>query len=257
MTYKTAAIFYHVNDFNRSDADCAGHVSAYLKLKKFEIIDYFFCERDKLPENTDDYDVLFVLGGPGSVADSDRPEWMTNEIAEIKRRLGKKQKIIGLCLGAQMLAIANGAEVSRNKFMEFGFHSVDFHLDTDHPVLKNIPKSEIFMHWHHDGFSPPAGAVNIASNSASLHEEYDHWCGGSQGFVHDDYLGLQFHPEMSLDTLNIYKNMMDDTTERYNQAGSLVQELGPLYLTNPEDIEANCARDVFYKLLDNFLGFAK
>lgn len=255
MNYKKIAIFYHVNHHNRADADCTGHIASYLHAKhKPEKIDYFLAERDTYPENTDDYDLLVVMGGPGSVVSPDRPEWMTQEINLIKQRLEKKQKIIGICLGAQMLSLAAGGQVSENKFMEFGFHSVQFHHDTNHPVLKNLPKSEIFMHWHHDGFSPPPDAISIASNSASLHEEYDHWCGGSQAYVSDHYLGIQFHPEMSLETVQLAHEHMDEEAGRYNQPKSLVLELAPLYMVNPDSPAENCARDVLYKLLDNFLG---
>jgi len=253
MKYNKVAIFLHANEFDRPDADCTGHITAYLQKHGIKNIDYFLATRDELPKDTDGYDVIFLMGGPGSVVCPDRPEWIDHEIKLIKKRIEKKQKTVGICLGAQMLAIADGGQVSTNKYMEFGFHTVNFHHDTEHPVLSNIPKSEIFMHWHHDGFSPPPSATNIASNSASLHEEYDHWCGGSQAFVNDHYLGLQFHPEMSLETLQFAEALMDDTTARYNQDKSLVLELAPLYLTNPNDMHENCARSILFKLLDNFL----
>ncbi|MFT6071742.1 MAG: GMP synthase-like glutamine amidotransferase [Alphaproteobacteria bacterium] len=253
MKHRTAAIFYHVNDFNRPDAACVGHIARYLAKHNFEVIDYFWALRDDLPENTHDYDVLFIMGGPGSVYDTERPEWMDHEIHLIEQRIINQQKTIGICLGGQMLALASGGQVSSNHYFEFGFHPVSFLHDTGHPVLEGIPKTEIFMHWHHDGFCPPEGAISIATSDAARHELCDNECEGSQAFVYDSFLAIQFHPEMSLETVQINHANMTEDTERYKQSKSVVQELAPIYLASETDPSENCARDIFFKLLDNFL----
>jgi|GEM_PF-4232195 len=253
MKHKTAAIFYHVNEFNRPDAACVGHVARYLEQHQFEIVDYFWTLRDELPENTHEYDVVFVMGGLGSVFTEDRPEWMDHEIHLIEQRIINQQKTVGICLGGQMLALAAGGFVNHNKHFEFGFYPVTFHHDTGHPVLEKIPQREIFMHWHHDGFCPPEGAVNIASSDASSLEDYPNENGASQGFVYDSFLALQFHPEMTLETLMLNGKNMTEDTERFKQSKSIVQELAPLYLASESDPSENCARDIFFKLLDNFL----
>jgi GMP synthase-like glutamine amidotransferase len=253
MKYHTAAIFYHVNQSKRTDAACTGHITRYLEKHNFEVIDYYWVSQDDLPENTNDYDVVFVLGESDLVQKKEGFEWYEHELFLLEQRIIKQKKTIGIGLGAEMLILASGGHVKKNTYYELGFHPVKFLHDTEHFILKNIPKSEMFIHWHHNGFCPPAGAISIATSDACEKELYDDEAVGSQAFVYDSFLGLQFHPEMTLETFQSNIDTMPEKTERYCHSKSLMQDIAPIYLASENDPSENCARDTFFRLLDNFL----
>ena len=249
--YKNIAILYHLKEAHQTPEDAVGHVATYA-VATGSVVDYFFTPEYQFPETLEDYDLVFIMGGEGSVY-GDVPDWMSKELTLLHHALERKQKMIGICLGAQMLAKLLGAEVRKNHYFEAGFHPVNFHQDEDNPVLKNIPKTEIFWHWHEDGFHTPEGAIEIASNTASHHEDYGKYGLGTQGFVTDNVMALQFHPEVTSDIIKETEKYMDESENKFKQSKDLMLLLAPIYSVSRDNMIENCARDVFFRLMDNFL----
>ncbi len=101
--------------------------------------------------------------------------------------------LLGICLGAQMLAAALGAQVTANTREEKGVHAVTLTTaGTSDPFFAGIPPSFPVFQWHNDSFAIPFGAVQLAS---SVH------CPG-QAFRYRQAYGVQFHPEVNVEIVN-------------------------------------------------------
>jgi len=130
---------------------------------------------------------LVVLGGPMGVSD-DLP-WLRHERALLHDAVAVGLPVLGVCLGAQQLAAALGAEVRRGPAPEYGVGEV--HLTADaigDPVFGPAPTPLPCVHWHGDTFSLPDGAVRLAGNGAYENQAFRM---GARAY------GLQFHVEVT------------------------------------------------------------
>ena len=134
-----------------------------------------------------DVDRLVVMGGPMSVGDTDDYPWLAPERACIAEAIAAGKSVVGVCLGAQLIAAALGARVYRNAHKEIGWLPVRLTkaaraLD----LCDGVPAEQPVFHWHGDTFERPPGAVHLAASEACL----------NQAFLLDGrVLGLQFHLE--------------------------------------------------------------
>ena len=129
---------------------------------------------------------LVVLGGEMGVNDAGRCPFLADETALIAGAHDRGLPVLGLCLGAQLLAAALGAKVHARRCSEIGWLEVD-HL-VDDPVL-GPPGPRRQFQWHYDSFELPAGAERIAASNRCP----------NQAFRIETSYGLQFHPEVSAD----------------------------------------------------------
>ena len=130
---------------------------------------------------------LVVLGGPMGVAD-DLP-WLRHERALLHEAVAAGLPVLGVCLGAQQLAAALGAEVRRGPAPEVGVGEVHLTADAiDDPVFGPAPTPLPCVHWHGDTFSLPEGAVRLAGNGAYENQAFRV---GARAY------GLQFHVEVT------------------------------------------------------------
>lgn len=124
--------------------------------------------RDPRPD-----DILLVLGGPMGVAQIGDPAlaWLAEEVALLQRVLAQQQPVIGICLGAQLLAHAAGGTVEPLTcgdppvaVRELGWGAVSFHGDpSQEPLLRGLEASELMLHWHGDRVRLPAAAALLGS----------------------------------------------------------------------------------------------
>lgn len=131
-------------------------------------------------------DLLVVLGGPISVTDVERYPFLEAELAGVAARARDGAPTLGICLGAQLLARALGAEVTRTSAVEIGYAPValtDAGRDSVLAPLAGIP----VLHWHGEQFALPEGATSLASTPVTRHQAFA---------VGDALLGIQFHPEV-------------------------------------------------------------
>ena len=157
---------------------------------------------DSLPELTKG-DLLLVLGGPMGVRDIVNPNflWLKKEVDLIKKALHQEVGIIGICLGAQLLAYAAGGDVevlhegtSRLALAEIGWHNVVHSIDQGINKFKFIfGKSFPVLHWHGDRIILPTNAELIASSSRCKEQFFRI---GSLAY------GIQFHVEIENDMVN-------------------------------------------------------
>ncbi len=145
---------------------------------------------DTLP-SPDTFDGLIVMGGPMGIYDHDEYPWLPEEKEFLRKVVDQKIPIVGICLGAQLLADVLGAEVSANPEKEIGWFPVTRTDDVPESLVSVLPEELIVFHWHGDTFSLPDKAVRLYSSEGCL----------NQAFLYEEHvLGLQFHLETTRDS---------------------------------------------------------
>lgn len=135
-------------------------------------------------------DLLIVLGGPISAYDDDRYPFLADELRLIEQSLQRKVPVLGICLGAQLLARALGARVYPGSAKEIGFAPVALTTAGRRGCLADLEReSSPVLHWHGDTFDLPAGAERLAATEITPNQAFAR--GAS-------VLGLQFHVEADL-----------------------------------------------------------
>jgi GMP synthase-like glutamine amidotransferase len=130
---------------------------------------------------------LVVMGGPMGVHDADA--WLVAERSLLRAAVQAGLPVLGVCLGAQQLAVAVGGKVTAGQVPETGVGEVHLTTEALHdPVFGPAPTPLPCVHWHADTFTLPAGAVRLAGNEAYENQAFRF---GSKGY------GLQFHLEVT------------------------------------------------------------
>lgn len=140
-----------------------------------------------------DADLVVVLGGQMGVYEADQHPFLREEMAVLTERLARELPCLGICLGAQMLAAAAGAEVSLGKNgLEVGATPVRWTQDgLKDPVVAGVRPRTTVAQWHQDTFTPVPGATLLAST-----DRYT-----QQGFRIGPSYGFQFHIELNASDL--------------------------------------------------------
>lgn len=150
---------------------------------------------DAVPD-PDEVQGLIVMGGPMNAYEDSRFPFLTAEKALIRALLVAERPVLGICLGAQLLASALGASVFRQAELEIGWFSVrQPDASPLPPMLAKLPSVSLAFHWHGDTFDLPAGATNWMSSEACQHQLFT---------VGDRALGVQYHPEVDADAIDLF-----------------------------------------------------
>jgi GMP synthase-like glutamine amidotransferase len=135
----------------------------------------------------DSFDILIVMGGPMGVYDDDMYPWLIAEKELIGSAIAAGKKIMGICLGAQLIACVLGAKVTRNAHREIGWFPLQISADAgEHPIASILTECGQVFHWHGDTFELPPQAQLIASSQACAHQAY---------VIDNQIYGFQFHLE--------------------------------------------------------------
>lgn len=163
-----------------------GQIADWLHAQQAQITASRLYAGDPLPA-LDDFDLLVVMGGPMSVNDVGEYPWLLAETAFILAAIRADKAVLGICLGAQLIASALGSRVYRNPTKEIGWWPVQ-------PVAaaELFPESFPVFHWHGETFDLPLGAVQLARSGACEQQAFRY---GRRA------MGLQFHLEMTPHTV--------------------------------------------------------
>lgn len=196
-----------------------------------------FFEGDTLP-NQDEFDVLIVMGGPMGVEDVDLYPWLLEERQFIQQVIAAGKVILGICLGAQLIARACGAAVVKNADKEIGWFDISCRQEEDSSLLHAVfkPKVEVF-HWHGDRFEIPAEAEHFAGSEACH----------NQGFIlNNRVIGLQFHIETTEASVKLLVNNCRDELD-----GSVyVQSEAEIFSDKSRFVQVNA---MLHRLLENIV----
>jgi GMP synthase-like glutamine amidotransferase len=174
--------------------------------------------------STSEFDFLLIMGGPMSVNDEGIHPWLLSEKKLIENSLKSGKKILGICLGAQLIASVCGARVYRNREKEIGWHPVSLtEQGVTDSVFSSLPRSFTAFHWHGETFDLPAGAVHTAASEACAHQAF---------IIGTGTVGLQFHLESDAASISaLIKNCGDDMTPGpYVQSSDNIISRGDIYL---------------------------
>ena len=149
---------------------------------------------EALPE-LHSFDWLLVMGGPMGVYDEDQYPWLAAEKRFLRQAVDAGKLVLGVCLGAQLLSVVLGGQVTRNRFAEIGWHEVQATPQAEtSSIFADLPPVYEAFHWHGDTFSIPEGALWTAKSMACAHQAFEA-CGGR-------VVGLQFHLETNAASMN-------------------------------------------------------
>jgi GMP synthase-like glutamine amidotransferase len=191
---------------------------------------------DKMP-GISDLDWLIIMGGPMSVHDEEQYPWLIEEKLFIRQAVEAGKKVLGICLGSQLISSALGANVYRNTEKEIGWFDIQFSTWAQNSSLfSHMGKSLKTFHWHGDTFDLPERAILLASSAGCKNQAY---------IYKEKVLALQFHPEPTMQSLQ----QMIENGENELRTGSYIQT-DKEFLLNEALAESN--RKVLFTLLDRF-----
>ena len=166
-----------------------GSIESWLGNNGFSITSTRFFDTPVLP-HIEDIDLLIVMGGPMSVNDEKEYPWLVTEKAFIRDTIESGKPVLGICLGAQLIAAAMGAEVYPNPEKEIGWFPIE-RVSADNGETFVFPDETVVFHWHGETFSLPEGAVQLARSTACENQAFQ---------LGNNVIGLQFHLETTPDS---------------------------------------------------------
>lgn len=185
---------------------------------------------------------LIVMGGHMGVNDHSKYPWIQEELELIRKSIRADRPVLGICLGAQMIAAALGKPVRKHDVPELGWVPLKL---TDQgrsdPVLKHVLQQPRMFQWHYDTFELPDEAVLLASSAACLNQAFRY---------KQNVYGLQFHPEVDALLLKLWSQDPEAVQEAHPHA-----PFDELIQTAMEVQDLN--RSFIQEFLATFLGTRK
>lgn len=189
---------------------------------------------EELPD-MNDFDWLVIMGGSMNIYEEEKYPWLKDEKNFITEAIASKKIVLGVCLGSQLIADVLGGRVSRNRYKEIGWFPISLTAEAKKsPVFNTFPGKFTAFHWHGDTFEIPPGAARIAESEGCA----------NQAFEYGNVIGLQFHIEYSVESINLmFRNCEDELVD-----GKYMQKPDEIVSQNSNVIETQRLLDI---LLDN------
>ena len=200
---------------------------------------YTHLYRDEPLPSPTSFEVLAIMGGPMGIYEDDIYPCLSVEKEFIRQAIDVGKKVMGVCLGAQLIADALGGQVTPNQHKEIGWYPIQLTPQaTESKAFSKLPPEMTVFHWHGDTFSIPSGAVKLASSAVCENQAFQYA---------DHVLALQFHMEYSQEST---EKMLSNCSDELIDAP---------HINTPEQIRAgydNIPKNTnwLYTLLDAFCG---
>lgn len=175
--------------------------------------------------NIDNFDFVIIMGGPQSTMQLEKAPYLLEEIEFIKNAIKQGKRILGICLGAQLVAEALGAKAERSPQREVGMYLIELLEGAfDDPVFRHFPTKFEVMHWHNDMPGLPEGAVLLAKSEGCPRQAFRYG---------DRVYGLQFHFEM---TQSLLAGMVENCIADLIEPGKYVRSVKEILETDCSEI---------------------
>ncbi|GMR05195.1 MAG: GMP synthase [Thermodesulfobacteriota bacterium] len=167
---------------------------------------------ERVPQRADGFSAVIAMGGPMGVYEEKKHPFIKYELRLMEDAFKADLPVMGICLGAQMLARAAGAPVYKGRIKEIGFYKVRLtgHGVSD-PLLTGLPPEFTVFQWHGDTFDIPPNSVNLASSDAFPHQLIR---------VGRRSYGFQFHFEVTLDMVKEFLQVNSEELAGVRDAAS-------------------------------------
>ena len=201
-----------------------GHIAHWIASRGHQLTTTRFFEAHSLP-NPDQFDRLIIMGGPMNIYQDRKYPWLASERGFIREVIRCGKSVVGICLGAQLVADALGSPVYAGKEKEIGWFPIalsDEGCKSD--LLCGTPPEPTVFHWHGDTFDLPAGAVHLAASQGCTNQAF---------LANNRILGLQFHLESTPETVRqILAHCSDELVPGpYIQSAAQIEAASPAMYT--------------------------
>jgi len=172
-------------------------------------------------------DIIVVMGGPMSINEVDIYPWIREELAFLRAAIDSGVRLLGVCLGAQMIAAALGSRIFPCAQKEIGWFPIRG-VNGGEGVL-SLPSEATVLHWHGETFDLPDGAVRLASSALCENQAFQ---------FGERTIGLQFHLEMNpLAVGRMISNCGDDLVPaEYVQSEDEIRKLTDRHYTGANSL---------------------
>lgn len=190
-----------------------GSIALWAEKHDYPVTYTRFYKGDTLPDE-DSFDLLLILGGVMGANDDKKIPWLNAEKQFIANVIAQGKMVLGICLGAQLVAHVLGADVQQHEHREIGWFPI---TATPNAMVLGLPQQFQAFHWHGDAFSLPEGAVHLGSSEACI----------NQGFIYQDrVVALQFHlettPDAAQELIDACSHEIDNGPHTQPEAAMLV-----------------------------------
>lgn len=195
-----------------------GSMAPWLAAREATVSYTRFFDADTLPP-PDGFDLVIAMGGPMSVNDEALLPWLKAEKRFLHEVIAAGTAVIGVCLGAQLLASALGARVYRNREREIGWFDIEGRAAG--AGLFRFPDLATVFHWHGETFELPPGATHLASSAACDNQAFQ---------LGERVIGMQFHVETTPESAEA---LIAHCGNELDGGGAFVQDAAALRAATP------------------------
>lgn len=170
----------------------AGNIKDWAQRNDFTLEYTRLYNGEELPD-VGEFDMAAVMGGTMNIYETEQYPWLEDEKLWLKKVVEAEIPVIGICLGAQLLADVLGGRVERNEHKEIGaFEICRINTALEDNLLTGLPEKFFAFQWHGDRFILPEGATLLAESQACRYQAFQY---------KKHVLGLQFHLDYSVESL--------------------------------------------------------
>jgi len=221
-----------------------GTLDPLLKESGFRIRYVNFGRNPHTRPTLDKYAALIVLGGPMNTDQIDHYPNLITEVDIIREALERDMSVLGICLGAQLLAKALGGRVRRNADREIGWYDVELTPEGRvDPVLSAFAARQEVFQWHEDGIELPPGTAHLARSDASPVQAFRH---GEHAY------GFQFHLEVDSSLIERWLTVPDNQAMLAAEHGRVDPDIIRQQTPASINVLQALSRETFSRWIDRF-----